>query len=185
MSDAIGASKAPPGAATRFDDLVVPEIPILWRVAWALTGNSHDAEDLVQDTLVRAYRALDRFDGAHPRAWLLTILRNTNINRHRRRRPVLLPDGDLPETGGPGAHAASAEDEVTAVALDGRIEAALEQLSPKLRGVVMLVDIAACSYDEAADALGIPTGTVMSRLHRARRQLRDHLERHADRGDQP
>jgi len=185
VNDAIGAPQAPPGAATRFDDLVVPEIPTLWRVAWALTGNSHDAEDLVQDTLLRAYRALDRFDGAYPRAWLLTILRNTNINRHRRRRPILLPDRDPPEAGGPLAHAASAEDEVTAVALDGRIEAAINGLSPKLRAVVMLVDVAACSYDEAADALGIPPGTVMSRLHRARRQLRAHLEHHADRGDQP
>ena len=62
------------------------------RVARTLTGNPADAEDLVQETVIRAFSALDRFDGAHPRAWLLTILRHTNMNMHRRRRPDLVED---------------------------------------------------------------------------------------------
>ena len=78
-----------------FDEHVVPQIEVLYRVALAMTGQPADAEDLVQDTLVRAFRAIDGFDGAHPRAWLLTILRNTHINRGRRRRPVLFNDGEL------------------------------------------------------------------------------------------
>ena len=71
---------------------VEPEIEVLLRVARTLTRSGADAEDLVQETLVRAYRAIDRFDGRHPRAWLLTILRNTNANMHRRRRPGLVDD---------------------------------------------------------------------------------------------
>ena len=78
----------------RFAAEVVPEIEVLLRVAQTLTRHPADAEDLVQDTLLRAFRSMDTFDGRHPRAWLLTILRNTNSNRHRRRRPDLLDDPD-------------------------------------------------------------------------------------------
>ncbi|MGH3493517.1 MAG: RNA polymerase sigma factor, partial [Sciscionella sp.] len=77
-----------------FAQHVEPEVPVLYRVALTLAGQPADAEDLVQDTLIRAYRAIDRFDGAHPRAWLFTILRNTHRNRLRVRLPVLLREGD-------------------------------------------------------------------------------------------
>jgi len=77
---------------TAFERYVLPETELLLRVANSLTRNRADAEDLVQDTLLRAFRAIDRFDGRYPRAWLLTILRNTHINRNRRRRPELLRD---------------------------------------------------------------------------------------------
>lgn len=73
-----------------FDQHVVPHVPMLLHLALSLTGQPADAEDLVQDTLIGAYRGVDRFDGAHVRAWLRTIMRNTHINRNRRRRPVLL-----------------------------------------------------------------------------------------------
>ena len=73
---------------TAFERYVLPEIEVLLRVANSLTRNHAEAEDLVQDTLLRAYRAIDGFDGRYPRAWLLTILRNTHINRNRRRRPA-------------------------------------------------------------------------------------------------
>ncbi|MGH9130761.1 MAG: RNA polymerase sigma factor, partial [Acidimicrobiales bacterium] len=78
--------------AQQFERFVVPELAVLLHVARTMTAQEHDAEDLVQDTLLRAYRAIDRFDGAHPRAWLFTIMRNANANRHRRRRPALLED---------------------------------------------------------------------------------------------
>ena len=77
-----------------FRQYVLPEIDVMYRVAMSLTRNKADAEDLVQDSLVRAYKAVDRFDGRYPLAWLLTILRNTQINRTRRRRPELLNDPD-------------------------------------------------------------------------------------------
>jgi len=80
----------------RYAELVLPELPVLLRVAATLTSQPADAEDVVQDTLLRAWRALDTFDGRHPRAWLLTVLRHTEINRHRRQRPQLLTDPDKP-----------------------------------------------------------------------------------------
>ena len=150
---------------------------MLLRVARSLTRNDADAEDLVQDTLLRAYRAIDRFDGRHPRAWLLTILRNTHINRNRRRRPELLRDTD----GGVDRIGQLAGDDTTDamidVAFDAEVEAALASLDEPFRAVVELVDIDGLSYAETAQRLGIPTGTVMSRLHRARGRIRDHLER--------
>jgi RNA polymerase sigma-70 factor (ECF subfamily) len=115
------------------------------------------------------------FDGRHPRAWLLTILRNTHINRNRRRRPALLRDPDV-ET----ERLAVADDRTDAVVdqqLDGEIVRALDALDEPFRQVVELVDIDGLSYAEAADALGVPLGTVMSRLHRARSRIRDRLER--------
>ncbi len=78
--------------ATAFRTYVEPELEVLLRVARTLTGSSGDAEDLVQETLIRAWRSVDRFDGRHPRAWLFTILRNTNINMHRRQRPSVVAD---------------------------------------------------------------------------------------------
>ncbi len=160
-----------------FETHVLREIEVLLRVARSLTRNDADAEDLVQDTLLRAYRAIDRFDGRHPRAWLLTILRNTHINRNRRRRPELLRDTD----GGVDRIGQLAGDDTTDamidVAFDAEVEAALASLDEPFRAVVELVDIDGLSYAETAQRLGIPTGTVMSRLHRARGRIRDHLER--------
>lgn len=160
-----------------FDEHVVPQIEVLYRVALAMTGQPADAEDLVQDTLVRAFRAIDGFDGAHPRAWLLTILRNTHINRGRRRRPVLFTDGEQAQRSlelvGPSAPAA--EDVVVGELFEAVVAAALAALPDKHRAVVTLVDIEGLSYQQAADTLGIPRGTVMSRLHRARARIRVRL----------
>ena len=87
MSDEISG---PVGQDARFNEYVVPELDVLYRVAYSITRNKTDAEDLVQDTMLRAYRAIERFDGRYPRAWLLTIMRNAQINRVRRKRPELL-----------------------------------------------------------------------------------------------
>ena len=163
-----------------FERYVLPEIEVLLRVARSLTRHRADAEDLVQDTLVRAYRAIDRFDGRHPRAWLLTILRNTNINRHRRRRPELLrdPDEQLDRlAASPADDADLAPEQVVESEFDVEVERALASLTVPFAQVVELVDIDGLSYAEAAQVLGVPVGTVMSRLHRARRKLRDHLRR--------
>jgi RNA polymerase sigma-70 factor (ECF subfamily) len=158
-----------------FERYVLPEIEVLLRVARTMTRNQAEAEDLVQDTLLRAYRAIGRFDGRHPRAWLLTILRNTHINRNRRRRPVLLHDPDTAlEQLASIANGDRAESSVED-ALDGEIVAALSALSVDFRQVVELVDIDGLSYAEAAEVIGVPVGTVMSRLHRARSRIRDRL----------
>jgi RNA polymerase sigma-70 factor, ECF subfamily len=148
-----------------FDRFVTPEISRLHGAARTLTRGGDAAEDLVQDTLVRAYRALCRFDGRHPRAWLLTILRNAFYKEAVRQRPV--PVADLPS--------ATQTDRTDALAFDDALRRALATLPEEQRAVVALIDIEDLSYAETAAALGVPVGTVMSRLHRARRKLREQL----------
>lgn len=159
-----------------FERYVLPEIEVLLRVANSLTHNHAEAEDLVQDTLLRAYRAIDGFDGRYPRAWLLTILRNTHISRNRRRRPELLRDPNAADR-----MVSTASDERADAGIDEEIDAeilrALASLDELFRQVVELVDIDGLSYAEAAEVLDVPIGTVMSRLHRARSRIRDRLDR--------
>lgn len=163
-----------------FARYVEPEVEILLRVAQSLTGSWSEAEDLVQETMIRAFKGIDAFDGAHPRAWLLTIMRRANINAHRRQRPIAAdPHEDLERhrpAFGP-AVAANPQDVVVARFMDDDIERALDALDRRFRAVVLLVDVDQLSYQEAADVLGIPVGTVMSRLSRARSRIRKHLDR--------
>jgi RNA polymerase sigma-70 factor, ECF subfamily len=171
-----GRVSPPTSAEQDFERYVLPEIDVLMRVAQSLTHNSADAEDLVQDTLIRAYRSIGTFDGAYPRAWLLTILRNTHINRNRRQRPELLRDPDGAQSRLADVPGDECTDQFVESVFDAEVEAALAALDEPFRRVVELVDINGLSYAEAAEVLGIPTGTVMSRLHRARRRLRDRLD---------
>ncbi len=157
---------------------VLTEVDVLLRVALSMTPQRADAEDLVQDTLLRAWRSIDSFDGRYPRAWLLTILRNAHINGHRRRRPVLLddPDRTFEHHHDPDGDSVSAEDTVVDQLFDHRVEAAVRALPDKFREVLLLVDVNGLSYASAAAALGVPEGTVMSRLHRARKRVRVALD---------
>lgn len=163
-----------------FERYVLPEVEVMLRVARSLTRNHADAEDLVQDTLIRAYKAIDRFDGRHPRAWLLTILRNTHINRNRRRRPELLrdPDTQLERLAqSPADDEAARPDRFVDLQFDAALGDALATLSEPFAAVIELVDVDGLSYAEAAETLGIPVGTIMSRLHRARKKVREQLRR--------
>ncbi|MEX2621702.1 MAG: sigma-70 family RNA polymerase sigma factor [Egibacteraceae bacterium] len=165
-------------AATQFREHVVPELDVLLRVAQRMTGRTADAEDLVQETLIRAYRAVDRFDGRYPRAWLLTILRNTWKNMNRRARlPMVNDEHALANAPGLGADGRNAPEEfVMDSTLGVELTEGLQKLPGTFRQVVLLVDVDGLTYEETAGVLGIPAGTVMSRLHRARRRLRKHLE---------
>jgi RNA polymerase sigma-70 factor (ECF subfamily) len=141
-------------------------IPALRRYARALTRDAELADDLVQDTLVRALRSEHLFHGGDIRSWLYTILTNLNRNRLRSlaRRPTLMAidDNDAPDMAGPEA--------------GGRdIERALAALGEDQREVLLLVVLEGLSYREVADVQGIPIGTVMSRLARARMQIKDYL----------
>ena len=158
-----------------FNRLVMPEVDVMWRVAMSLTRNRADAEDLVQESLLRAYKAIEGFDGRYPRAWLLTILRNTERNRHRRRRPELLSDPDMVEERGPRTDADEVERRAEDHDFDEAVTRALAELPENFRRVIELVDVDGLTYQEAADVLDVPLGTVMSRLHRARRRIRDLL----------
>lgn len=159
----------------RFRTYVVPELDLLYRVALSMTRNPADAEDLTQDTLMRAFRAIGRFDGRYPRAWLLTILRNSQANRVRRRRPQLVDDPDALSGQVQAVGDTSAEGLVVGELFDAVVEDAFRALPGAFRAAVALVDINGLSYQEAADTLGIPVGTIMSRLHRARKRIRARL----------
>jgi RNA polymerase sigma-70 factor (ECF subfamily) len=142
-------------------------IPALRRYARALTRDAELADDLVQDTLVRALRSEHLFHGGDIRSWLYTILTNLNRNRLRSlaRRPTVtsIDDNDASDMAGPEA--------------GGRdIERALATLGDDQREVLLLVVLEGLSYREVADVQGIPIGTVMSRLARARMQIKDYLD---------
>jgi RNA polymerase sigma-70 factor (ECF subfamily) len=142
-------------------------IPALRRYARALTRNAELADDLVQDTLVRALRSEHLFHGGDIRAWLYTILTNLNRNRLRSlaRRPTVqsIDDNDAPDMAGPEA--------------GGRdIERALAALVEDQRTALLLVVLEGLTYREVAEVQGVPIGTVMSRLARARMQIKAYLD---------
>ncbi|MEU8824452.1 RNA polymerase sigma factor [Streptomyces sp. NPDC048636] len=158
-----------------FAQYVLPEIEVLLRVAMSLTAQRADAEDLVQDTLLRAYRAVGRFDGRHPRAWLLTIMRHAEVSRSRQRRPRLLDDPDTELERLTPSLDATPEELVVDTAFDEAVDAAFTALPLRDQQVVRLVHVDGLSYAEAAQVLDVPKGTVMSRLHRARKRIRNQL----------
>jgi RNA polymerase sigma-70 factor (ECF subfamily) len=142
-------------------------IPALRRYARALTREAETADDLVQDTLVRALRSEHLFHGGDVRSWLYTILTNLNRNRLRSlaRRPTLtsIGDDDAPDAAGPEA--------------GGRdIERALAMLVDDQRTALLLVVLEGLTYREVAEVQGVPIGTVMSRLARARAQIKTYLD---------
>ena len=150
-----------------FQQKIEAAIPALRRYARALTRDADTADDLVQDTLVRALRSEHLFQGDEIRSWLYTILTNLNRNRLRSlaRRPVLasIEDNDAPDLAGPEA--------------GGRdIERALALLVEEQRAALLLVVLEGLSYREVAEVQGVPIGTVMSRLARARVQIKTYLE---------
>lgn len=164
-----------------FEEVALPHLDLVYRVARRLTRNEHEAEDLVQETFFKAYRAFGRFEmrefGIKP--WLLKILNNTFLNRQARqqRAPKSTDQQTLEETQASGSSAIVPK--LDYENLDEEVTQALDQLSPEFRSVILLWATAELSYQEIADVLGVPIGTVMSRLHRARAQLTRVLEDYA------
>ena len=159
----------------------------LYRGAMALTHNDADAEDLVQETLLRAYRFFHRFErGTNFKAWAMTILRNSFISGYRRkkRQPAIVQLETL-ELMSTGQSRKSVPESLLVNNGDRRlmladsVDRALRRLSPEYRRVILLADLARMKYKEIADVLNIPAGTVMSRLFRARRLLRENFEESA------
>jgi RNA polymerase sigma-70 factor (ECF subfamily) len=170
-----------------FEAQALPLLNDLFAAAMRLCRNPADAQDLVQDSLVRAYAAWDRFEhGSNCRAWLLRILTNSYINGYRRGRShkkFAARPGDEPVEllyGSERYHtAADPEGAMTAPTLGDEVTRALAELPEEYRLVVVLADLEGMSYKEIATAVGCPVGTVMSRLFRARRQLEGRLAAYA------
>jgi len=170
----------------RFTDLAMEYMPALYSAALRMTRNPADAEDLVQETYLKAYRAFGGFtEGTNLKAWLYRILTNTFINSYRsaKRRPEIADVEDVEDlylyrrlapTGGadPGR---SAEDLALERFTDDDVKAALESLPDAFRIAVLLADVEGFSYKEIADITDVPIGTVMSRIHRGRRALQKAL----------
>ena len=171
---------------SQFTELTMPYMDALYTAALRLTRNPSDAEDLVQETYLRAYRGFDGFrDGTNLKAWLYRILTNTYINTYRakKRRPdeVELDSADdfslFQQIGGLEAAKAtrSAETELLDALPDDAVKQAVEDLPDQFRLPVLLADVEGFSYKEIAEIMDTPVGTVMSRLHRGRRQLQKRL----------
>lgn len=160
----------------RFEAVVLPHLDAAFTLARYLTRNDHDAEDVVQDACLRALKAVGSFHGegeTSARAWLLTIVRNTAFSRHRRQRanaPAMAMEFDEEQHSG-----AVAENNPEAELLRGEaresLGRALDRLSPEFREVIILREVEGLSYKEIGAVAGVPVGTVMSRLSRARKHL--------------
>ncbi len=151
----------------------MPHLDAAYNLARWLVGNNHDAEDIVQDACVRAFRFGGGFRGGSSRSWLLAIVRNTAFTWLKKNRPpVMVPidDDELEEIEDPNR----ANNPVYGADSD-ILRAALEALPPEFREALVLRELEGFSYKEIAEVAEVPVGTVMSRLARARRQLQEYL----------
>ena len=173
-----------PLAPLDFESAAIAQLPSMMAVAARLTRNHAEAEDLVQDTFVRAMRARSQFEaGTNIRAWLLKILTNTFINRYRRgtleRSIVDGADAEPLSEAWMGSATMNAMRDPESAAmrpmLENEIQSALNELPEEFRLAVVLADVEELSYKEISDVMGCPIGTVKSRLHRGRRMLKHRL----------
>jgi RNA polymerase sigma-70 factor, ECF subfamily len=169
-----------------YERLITAHLDGLYSTARRLTRNPAAAEDLVQDTMLKAWRSFQTFQpGTNGRAWLYRILMNTYFDAHRKqlREPDVVPSDDVGDLylygrardGDALGEAGNPESLVLSQVMDAEMREGLEALSPAFLAAVLLVDVDGFAYKEAAEVLGIPVGTVMSRLYRGRHTLRRRL----------
>jgi RNA polymerase sigma-70 factor (ECF subfamily) len=163
-----------------FTDGALSYIDALYGTALRLTRKPQDAEDLVQDTYLKAFRASSQFErGTNLKAWLFTILHNTfrNMRRHDGRNPVEVDSETVEQAADTRGNERTPEQLLTRATLNGNLQAALDSLPEAFRQAVWLRDVEEFSYAEIAQIVGVPIGTVMSRISRGRKMLHDLLSR--------
>ncbi len=172
----------------RFERDALQYLDALYAGAMRFTSNPTEAEDLVQETMMKAYKAFNQYqDGTNLKAWLFRIMQNTFISdyRKKRREPLLTSTDDMEEwqmsrlESSARTALPSAEDIVLDKLPDGDVLDALKALPDEFRNAVYLADVEGFSYAEIAQIMNTPTGTVMSRIHRGRKRLRESLAEHA------
>lgn len=159
-----------------WDEVVREHSARVFRLAYRLTGNKHDAEDLTQDVFVRVFRSLSSYTPGTFEGWLHRITTNLFLDRARRQQRIrfdALADDAAERLRGRELNPAQAYDDRT---FDADIQAALDALAPEYRAAVVLCDIEGLTYEEIAATLGVKLGTVRSRIHRGRAQLREALD---------
>jgi len=170
-----------------FEAAAMPYLDPLYNAAYRMARNPQDAEDLVQETYLKAYKYYDKFEeGTNLKAWLFKILKNTFINSYRKKQqaPPKADFADIEESfetivRDDGGGARTPEEELLEKVLDEDVQQAIEELPHDYRMVVLLADLEGFAYKEIADILEIPVGTVMSRLYRGRRLLEEALLKYA------
>ncbi len=160
-----------------FEELALQYMDSIYSVALRMTRDPTEAEDLVQDTYLRAYRFFDKFEkGTNFRAWLFRILKNIYINKYRKEsRAPQMVDISSVEASNNLQNLKTPESEIFDKLLDDDITSAMDDLPEEFRDTILLSDLSGFSYKEIAEILECPIGTVMSRLHRGRKLLRDSL----------
>ncbi len=172
----------PPTSPLEWEQVVLTHSARVYRLAYRLTGNRYDAEDLTQEVFVRVFRSLSQYTPGTFEGWLHRITTNLFLDQMRRKQRIRFDAlGEDAADRLPGRES-SPQDHHDDWSFDGDIEAALDALSPEFRAAVVLCDIEGLSYEEVAEALGIKIGTVRSRIHRGRAALREALAHRAPRG---
>lgn len=170
------AGDLPEWAPPSWDDIVREHGDRVYRLAYRLAGNQHDAEDLTQETFIRVFRSLASYQPGTFEGWLHRITTNLFLDMVRRRSRLrmegLPEDTDRLPDDGP-----SPEELYSQTHLDPDLQAALDELAPEFRAAVVLCDVEGLSYEEIGATLGVKLGTVRSRIHRGRQALRASLER--------